>query len=542
MALVDIGGQLIDLDQELIESDRIECEASLAEFVKLSWEQVEPGQQYTHGWHIDFIAEHLEAMVDGQEVDGKPYNRLLVNVPPGTMKSLLIGVFMPAWVWGPCNMPSTRFLCASHSQELAVRDNMRMRRLITSEWYQERWPHVKLTADQNQKTKFENTATGWRQATSAGSITGARADFVIIDDAHSVEGANSDQQRQTTVDWFLEAVPTRVNNPDRSSIIVVMQRLHQGDISGEILDRQLGYDHIMLPMLYDPLRDLPTKLGYSDIRTQPGELLFPDRFPKDVVDRDRKIMGEYAFAGQMQQEPAPRGGGIIRSETWLKWEGEKDQFPEFDYILASLDTAYTEKAEGDYSAITVWGVFSFDSVSQANKLFGPDGRTIQIERTFGELLPKVMMIDAWQEKLSLHDLVNKVASTCRMRKVDKLLIESTAAGISVSQELRRLYSHENFAVQLQPVGRFDKTARLYSVQHLFDEGMIYAPDKDWADIVIQQVSVFPKGKHDDLVDTVSQALRHLRDLGMMQRAPERIAELDDIKRQPTKEPAPLYPA
>jgi len=298
----------------------------------------------------------------------------------------------------------------------------------------------------------------------------------------------------------------------------------------------------MLPMLYDPLRDLPTKLGYSDIRTQPGELLFPDRFPKDVVDRDRKIMGEYAFAGQMQQEPAPRGGGIIRSETWLKWEGEKDQFPEFDYILASLDTAYTEKAEGDYSAITVWGVFSFDSVSQANKLFGPDGRTIQIERTFGELLPKVMMIDAWQEKLSLHDLVNKVALTCRLRKVDKLLIESTAAGISVSQELRRLYSHENFAVQLQPVGRFDKTARLYSVQHLFDEGMIYAPDKDWADIVIQQVSVFPKGKHDDLVDTVSQALRHLRDLGMMQRAPERIAELDDIKRQPTKEPAPLYPA
>jgi len=439
-------------------------------------------------------------------------------------------------------MPSTRFLCASHSQELAVRDNMRMRRLITSEWYQERWPHVKLTADQNQKTKFENTATGWRQATSAGSITGARADFVIIDDAHSVEGANSDQQRQTTVDWFLEAVPTRVNNPDRSSIIVVMQRLHQGDISGEILDRQLGYDHIMLPMLYDPLRDLPTKLGYSDIRTQPGELLFPDRFPKDVVDRDRKIIGEYAFAGQMQQEPAPRGGGIIRSETWLKWEGEKDQFPEFDYILASLDTAYTEKAEGDYSAITVWGVFSFDSVSQANKLFGPDGRTIQIERTFGELLPKVMMIDAWQEKLSLHDLVNKVALTCRLRKVDKLLIESTAAGISVSQELRRLYSHENFAVQLQPVGRFDKTARLYSVQHLFDEGMIYAPDKDWADIVIQQVSVFPKGKHDDLVDTVSQALRHLRDLGMMQRAPERIAELDEIKRLPTKEPAPLYPA
>lgn len=542
MTFLDVGGQLLDIEAELLDSDRIECEASLATFVKMAWEQVEPGQPYVHGWHIDFIAEHLEAMVDGQEIDGKPYNRLLINVPPGTMKSMLIGVFMPAWIWGPCNLPSTRFLCASHSQELAVRDNMRMRRLITSEWFQERWPHVKLTNDQNQKTKFENTATGWRQATSAGSITGARADFVIIDDAHSVEGANSDQQRQTTVDWFLEAVPTRVNNPDKSSIIVVMQRLHQGDISGEILDKQLGYDHIMLPMLYDPLRDLPTKLGYTDIRQTAGELLFPERFPQDVVDRDRKIMGEYAFAGQMQQEPAPRGGGIIRAETWLKWEGEKDAFPEFDYILASLDTAYTEKAEGDYSALTIWGVFSFDSMSNANKMFGPDGRTVQIERTYGELLPKVMLIDAWQEKLSLHDLVNMVAKTCKQRKVDKLLIESTAAGISVSQELRRLYNHESFAVQLQPVGRLDKTARLYSVQHLFDEGMIYAPDKAWADMVIQQVGIFPKGKHDDLVDTVSQALRHLRDLGMMQRAPERTAELDEMRRQPTREPVPLYPS
>ena len=542
MTYLDVGGRLLDIEAELLDSDRIECEASLATFVKMAWEQVEPGQPYVHGWHIDFISEHLEAMVDGQEIDGKPYNRLLINVPPGTMKSMLIGVFMPAWIWGPCNLPSTRFLCASHSQELAVRDNMRMRRLITSEWFQERWPHVKLTADQNQKTKFENTATGWRQATSAGSITGARADFVIIDDAHSVEGANSDQQRQTTVDWFLEAVPTRVNNPDRSSIIVVMQRLHQGDIAGEILDKQLGYDHIMLPMLYDPLRDLPTKLGYKDVRQTAGELLFPERFPQDVVDRDRKIMGEYAFAGQMQQEPSPRGGGIIRSETWLKWEGEKDAFPEFDYILASLDTAYTEKAEGDYSALTVWGVFSFDSLSNANKMFAPDGRTIQIERTYGELLPKVMLIDAWQEKLSLHDLVTKVAATCKKQKVDKLLIESTAAGISVSQELRRLYSHESFAVQLQPVGRLDKTARLYSVQHLFDEGMIYAPDKVWADMVIQQVGIFPKGKHDDLVDTVSQALRHLRDLGMMQRAPERTAELDEMRRAPTQDPVPLYPS
>ena len=175
---------------------------------------VEPGAEYVHGWHVDFLCAHLEAISDGVVLDdGRFYNRLLANVPPGTMKSLLVNVFWPSWEWTLA--PSTRYICTAHSQSLAIRDSIKMRRLITSPWYQERWgKFVTLTSDQAAKTKFENTTTGFREAVAFESMTGVRGDRVTIDDPHSVDSAKSDLQRETTVTTFLEAVPTRLTNPD----------------------------------------------------------------------------------------------------------------------------------------------------------------------------------------------------------------------------------------------------------------------------------------------------------------------------------------
>jgi predicted phage terminase large subunit-like protein len=450
-----------------------------------------------------------------------------------TMKSLLIGVFWPAWEWGPQNMPHMRYVCASHSQELAVRDGLRMRRLVQSEWYQNNWgDRVKLTGDQNQKIKFENTATGFRQAAAAGSITGSRGDRVIIDDPLSVDDAGSDAVRGTTNTWFLEAVPTRLNNPKTSAIIVIMQRLHEEDVSGIILDKQLGYDHIMLPMRYDPSRAMPTALGYEDPREIDGELLFPQRFPVEVVDRDEKAMGPYATAGQFQQTPEPRGGGIIKREWWQLWE--HDVFPPMDYIIASLDTAYTEKTENDMSALTIWGIFSNDMIAKPTKMVSRNGTlyeaAINEGRAYAEQHPKLVLISSWAVRLPLHELVSKVAATCKAMRVDLLLIEAKASGISVSQELRRLYGNEDWGVQMINPGAQDKMARLYSVQHLFAEGMIYAPDRAWADQVITQCAQFPRAKHDDLVDTVSQALRHLRTTGMLTRSAEHLQRIEDNSR------------
>ena len=530
-------------EELLILVDKADCEESFVDFIKLAWHVVEPGQEYLHNWHIDLIAEHLTAITNEMMIDDeKYYNRLLINVPPGAMKSLLVGVFWPAWEWGPCNMPYLRYVCASHGLDLAIRDSTKMRRLIQSDWYQARWgDSVQLTGDQNAKTKFETTATGFRQAIAAGGITGARGDRVIIDDPHTVESAASDQMRATTIEWFEQAVPTRLNNPDKSAIVVIMQRLHEEDVSGVIIDKQLGYDHIMLPMEFDSSRAGPTMLGWEDPRGEHGSdpLLFPERFPRHVVERDKKIMGPYAVSGQFQQTPTPAGGGIIKRDWWNLWEHET--FPAFDYIIGSLDTAYTTKTENDFSAMTIWGVFTEDPIA-ADGMKTPGGRfdMYKKERSYKAPHPKVMLIYAWQERLELHELVTKVAETCKRFKVDSILVEDKAAGHSVMQELRRLYNHLGFTVIPDNPKSMDKPSRLYSVQHLFSEGLVYAPDKSWADQVITQTVNFPKAKHDDLVDTVSMAMRYLRRTGLISRPEEIQNEYDNSRIHKGAPPAPLY--
>jgi len=287
----------------------IEQEASrrsLATFVKLAWHVLEPAQRYVHSWHIDAVCEHLEAVTHGD------LTRLLINVPPGTMKSMLVNVFWPAWEWGPLGYASMRFIGASHSEALATRDNLKMRRLVQSEWYQERWP-TPLTGDQNAKTYYETEATGFRLSCPVSSMTGRRGDRVAWDDPHSVEAAISDAHRETAMRVFTETLPTRLNNPDSSAIIIVMQRLHEEDVAGYILEHDLGYEHLMLPMEFEPERRCRTSLGFEDPRTEDGELLFPARFPREVVDRDKKVMGSFAAAGQFQQRPTPRTGGFF---TW----------------------------------------------------------------------------------------------------------------------------------------------------------------------------------------------------------------------------------
>jgi predicted phage terminase large subunit-like protein len=538
----------LDPDRTLFELDKADAEESLAEFIRQAWHIVEPGVPYVHGWHIDFICEHLEAISDGVEIDDSPYNRLLVNVPPGTMKSLIVNVFWPSWEWGPRNMPHLRYVCAAHKVEnLSARDSRRMRQLVTSDWYQRRWgDRVKLARDQNEKLNFVNSANGSRIATAITSLTGIRGDRVIIDDPHSVASAGSDSQRKSEVETFLEAIPTRLNDPIKSAIVVIMQRLHQDDVSGVIVEKGLGYDHIMLPMRYDSSRAFPTKLGYEDPRQSDGELLFPQRFPEDIVQRDENVMGPYATAGQFQQMPQPRGGGIIKEEWWQLWD--QGVYPPRDYVVASLDTAFTTKTENDMSALTVWGVFSGSTIAQSTKTITRDGEDVvsdpdeEVRKFTEQQHPKLLMMFAWAERLEFHDLVMKVESTCRKFGVDKLIIENKAAGHSVAQELRRMFSHSDFHVQLVDTGAIDKVARVYSIQHLFSEGLVYAPNKPWAQMVIDQCSSFPKAKHDDLVDTVSQALKHLRSIGILKRFDESRNEMQDsMSNYRSGSDVPLYP-
>lgn len=331
-------------DHDLIEVEKELCKRHLVDFVRQSWHVLEPGQPYIHGWHVEAICEHLEA------ITYEELNRLLINIPPGTMKSTLTSVFWPAWEWGPLGMAHNRIIGASHEQGLATRDTLKMRRLVTSEWYQQRWP-IKLTGDQNQKTYYENESTGFRQAAAVASMTGKRGDRVIWDDPHSVEAALSVAHRETALRVFQETLPTRLNNPDRSAIVIVMQRLHEADVSGYILENDLGYEHLCLPMEFEPERRCTTSIGFTDPRTEDGELLFPERFSRETVERDKKVMGSYAHAGQNQQRPAPRGGGFFEWENLVEVENP----PTIKRKLRYWDKAGTEGG-GAYTAGVLMGV------------------------------------------------------------------------------------------------------------------------------------------------------------------------------------------
>jgi predicted phage terminase large subunit-like protein len=541
MKILQLDGKTISIEEQLQDLDRAEFEDSLYAFLMNGWKYIDPAP-FAHGWPIEAVAEHLQAVVDGE------IKRLIINIPPRCAKSSLTSVAFPAFTWAQrrksdTSGPGVQFLHASYSQILTLRDSTKCRRLIESPWYQGLWgDRFHLMADQNTKSRFDNDKGGSRLSTSVGSsLTGEGGNIIVVDDPNAAQEAHSEATIATTIEWWDGALSTRLNNAKTGAFVVIQQRLGEEDLTGHILSKEVGeWTHLCLPMRFEPERSFMTSIGWEDPRKEAGELLWPERFgEREVVSLERQ-MGPWTSAGQLQQRPEPKGGGVIKREWWQLWEREK--FPPLDYVMASLDTAYTTKTENDYSAMTVWGVFSGGNQGAiANRVIGRDSETISmIKRTYTEEHPKVMMMFAWQERLELHELVLKVSQTMKDYKVDKILIENKAAGISTAQEIRRLYGHEDFAVQLVDPKSQDKLSRLYSVQHLFAEGLIYAPDRTWADQVITQVSTFPKGKHDDLVDTVSMALRHLREIGLLVRGDEFTAELEGKMHHAGSPPPSLY--
>lgn len=545
----------LDVDWNLRELERIECEEDLYTFLQHAWRYIDPAP-FADGWVIEAVSEHLTAVVDGE------IRKLLINIPPRCSKSSMISVALPAWCWAqeqntPTSGAKVPFLHASYGYALSLRDSVKCRRLIESPWYRRLWGHrFELVGDQNTKGRFANTKGGERLITSIGAgVTGEGGNIIVCDDPNAANEAMSEATTQATIEWWDGTMSTRLNNARTGAYIVVQQRLSEDDLSGHILSKDKGdWTHLCLPMRYEPARSFTTSIGWKDPRTEEGELLWPSRFGHKEIKDLEDSLGSWKAAGQLQQRPEPASGGVIKRNWWNLWPPEGEElgpdgrpikptpFPLMDFVVASLDTAYTTKTMNDYSALTVWGVFSSAAVGQSTRRIDPDGQIRDISRvTSADASPRVMLMHAWQQRLELHDLVLKVAKTCKDNKVDTLLIENKAAGHSVAQELRRLFSREGFSIRLHDPRAQDKLARLYSIQHLFEEGMIYSPDRTWSEEVIAQCGTFPNGKHDDLVDTVSQALRHMRELGLLARAPEIRADLEDSQRYLGRPAGPLYP-
>jgi predicted phage terminase large subunit-like protein len=525
---IDLSG--IDPRAQLIEISRQQCEESLYEFLKQAW-HVFDSAEWCDGWAIEAIAEHLEAIVDGK------IKRLVVNVPPRTSKSALCSAALVPWVWAQpisshTSGPGVSFLYASYSDKLVIQDSMNARKIIESKWYQDRWgDRFQLSDDQNTKHRYNNDKGGYRMITSveAKGSTGFGANVLVLDDCNSAKEVESEAVIASTLDWFDGTLGTRLNSQKLGAVIQIQQRVGENDLTGHILSKpKQNWCHLMLAMEFEPERSFPTSIGWSDPRTEPGELMWPERFGHEEVEALKDWMGDWRASGQLQQRPEPRGGGVIKRDWWLAWD--KDTFPPMDFVLGCLDTAYTLSNLNDPSGMICWGIFSEETTARANRVLDYEGRPMYTDRTYDAGAPKVMMMNAWTQRYEFHELIKKVVKTCVEMKVDLLMIENKAAGISVAQEIRRLYSNEKFAVQLFDPKSQDKFARLVSIQHLFQEGLVYAPDRKWADDVITQVGQFPRGKHDEYVDMTSMGMRHLRDTGLLTRAPERMADIEESKR------------
>jgi predicted phage terminase large subunit-like protein len=275
-------------------------------FIEQAWPVVEPASPFVAGWHIDAIADHLEAVTAGE------IRALVINMPPRHMKSLTVSVFWPVWEWA--TNPERRWLFASYALSLSIRDSLKCRRLIESPWFQERWAdRFQLTSDQNVKARFDNNHTGYRIATSVGgAATGEGGDRIVVDDPHNVQEAESEAVRSATLTWWDEVMSTRLNDPKTGAKVIVMQRCHERDLSGHVLE-QGGYQHLCLPAEFDGRRTV-TSIGWSDPRRQQGELLWPARYGRPELDALKRALGSYGTAGQLEQRPAPRGGGLFQRQ------------------------------------------------------------------------------------------------------------------------------------------------------------------------------------------------------------------------------------
>jgi len=459
---------------------RARC-ATLYGFVQEFWSVLEPGRDFIGGWAIRAVCDHLEAVSRGL------FNRLLITVPPGMGKSLLVSAYWPAWEW--TQRPELRFLATSYSEANCSRDNVRMRRLIESPTYQAAWgDRVCRRSEKWGETRFENTATGFREARPFASMTGGRADRLLIDDPHSVKTAESDAERTSTIQTFRESIPDRLNDLQMSAIVVIMQRLHSLDVAGTIIDLNLPYVHLNLPMEFDPARRCVTPI-FTDPRTEPGELLFPERFPPEEIAKLKAVKGQYAWASQYAQAPVPREGGLFKY-SWLPFVPAS---PARATRTRAWDLASSTRASADYTVGVLLardddGVFYVEDVKRGR--FGP-GEVQQLILSTAQADPPGTAVrvpqDPGQAGKAQADALIKLLAGFDVRAKppsgDKLTRATPAAAQAEAGNVRII--------------RTGDQARDMWIQPFLDE-----------------VTLFPAAAHDDQVDALADALNDLAGPGM----------------------------
>lgn len=465
---------------------------SLKAFVKAAWHLVEFNTPFQDSWHIGAICEHLQGVTEGQ------IKRLVVNVPPRTGKSSLVSIFWPCWIWA--RDPSTRFMFASYTEQLAFLMSVRRRdNVLLSEWYQQRWGSgFKLSTSLNLKHLFANDKGGHMYSTSTGgSVTGYGGKYLVLDDPHDPKGAISDIKRDTTTEWLKLTWPSRLDPVPGAGEVVIMQRLHELDATGLYLKEGRDAVHLKIPMEYAGTKNPSGFHDYLDPRSTVGELLIPKLYPRERVDELKKQLGPYGAAGQLQQEPAPMEGGLIK-RAWIRhYTILKDGFLDVgDYRIdpwncvrfSTVDPAITEKDlenpnDPDYTVMAAWAVFA---------------------STRGTLL---LLLDLIRDRMEGPEIVARLKAFHEHWKFSVIGVETIAFQKLLAQYARReglpireIGQKEDCIYRIDK----DKYSRVLSATPLMGDGRFYAPTyAPWLGDFIGELVVFPNASHDDCADVTA---------------------------------------
>jgi predicted phage terminase large subunit-like protein len=450
-------------------------------FTERCFYELHPTTEFLPNWHIEVGSSHLEACQRGE------IQRLILNQPPRSLKSLLASVSFVAFLLG--HDPTAKIICASYGQDLANKHAMDCRTILNSEWYKSPFPHTRLSHERQAVQEFVTTKQGFRLSTSVGGVlTGRGADYIIIDDPLKPEEALSESQRKAVNEWFDHTLYSRLNDKRTGRIILVMQRLHENDLVGHVLEME-PWNVVRFPAIAEENEShtVETSYGLRRFVRPAGQALHPAREPLSVLERIRHAQGEYNFSGQYQQTPAPLGGGLVKID-WFKTNSDLEFPTKFETVFQSWDTANKPTELSDFSVCTTWGVKD----------------------------KHAHLLHVSRKRLDYPALKRAVREQAEVFSPQTILIEDKASGTQLIQEL---ISEGVHAIK-RYVPTMDKIMRMHSVTSTIENGFVHLPEKaPWLCEYLHELAIFPKGKYDDQADSTSQALEWFKQQYMTPRVP-----------------------
>ena len=441
----------------------------LAYFTQRCFQHLNPGDEYIFGKYLYALAYNLEKVASGE------IKRLIISLPPRHMKSIMASVAFPAWLLG--RDPTRKIVAASYGTELSDMYSLQTRDIMQTSWYQRLFPAARLDKRHITVNKFDTLKKGYRIATTVGgALTGRGGNVIIVDDPMKAKDGSSQVLRDSLWDWYSGTLATRLNNPKTDAIVVIAQRLHEDDLIGRLLIKG-GWNHLMLPGTAVQNEKIPIWNKVEWVRNV-GDLLHPERIDDEVLAQLKRELGTYHYSAQIQQDPVPIDGNLVRKEWFITYDGIPTP-GNFQSIVQSWDTAQVPGAGNDFSVCTTWGVL--------------DGRHC--------------LIDVYRGQLGYPALRKKVVELRNHWNANMVIVERANSGISLFQDLRNIGQTWIFSLGTEGM---DKISRLAQQSAKIEQGLIALPqDASWLDLYLREMIGFPNATHDDQVDSTSQFLRSI---------------------------------